>query len=376
MKVFLSSVRRGLEEERDAVAALLEAVGYEVVRFEDFGAVNATSRVACLGALADADAYVLLLGPHYGTAMVDSDLSPTEEEFNTARARGIASLVFKKAGVAVDEDQVEFCQRVGSYTDGRFWAEFDSIASLGPQVLSALRGLPLSAPTAVWRAVPAIAFTPVHATGGRRDGGQPQYSPILEVHVLPVQAVSLRAASASDDLTAEVMTTMRSTRFVGHADPLETVPDTSGVHVRRPSAPQRTGFGTASANNDPYRGLRLHRDGAAAAYLALPTDVLGSITDAAGLERDVLALLDQIVPFLPADAADIAVTACLVDEGRTVLGDPADVGRRTSGTLGYGQPEIVLPADQAVTADAMRRATQQVATEIAARVRDALRRRT
>lgn len=375
MKVFPSSVRRGLEEERDAVAALLEAVGYEVIRFEDFGAVNATSRVACLGALADADAYVLLLGPHYGTAMADSDLSATEEEFNTARTRGIPSLVFKKNGVALDEDQAEFCQRVGSYTDGRFWAEFDSIASLGPQVLSSLRGLPLSAPTAVWRAVPAVAFAPVHATGGRRDGGQPQYSPILEVHVLPVQDVSLRAASASDGLAAEVMTTMRSTRFVGHADPLETVGDAGGIHVRRPSAPQRSEFGTASAKKDPYRGVRLQREGGAAAYLALPTDVMGSITDAASLERDVLALLDQIVPFVPADAAEVAVTACLMDEGRTVLGDPSEVGRRTSGTLGFGQSEIVLPADQAVSADALRRATQQVAAEIGTRVRDALRSR-
>lgn len=38
MKVMISSVRRGLEPERDALPGLIMALGHEPVRFEDFSA--------------------------------------------------------------------------------------------------------------------------------------------------------------------------------------------------------------------------------------------------------------------------------------------------------------------------------------------------
>ena len=34
--VFLSSVRRGLEQERDNLPALIQAIGHECKRFEDY----------------------------------------------------------------------------------------------------------------------------------------------------------------------------------------------------------------------------------------------------------------------------------------------------------------------------------------------------
>jgi hypothetical protein len=48
MRVFISSVRRGLEEERDALPGALAALGYTPVRFEDYTAQPLPSRQACL----------------------------------------------------------------------------------------------------------------------------------------------------------------------------------------------------------------------------------------------------------------------------------------------------------------------------------------
>jgi Domain of unknown function (DUF4062) len=48
MKVFISSVRRGLEEERDALPGLISAIGHTPVRFEDF---TAQSLRTCRGGL-------------------------------------------------------------------------------------------------------------------------------------------------------------------------------------------------------------------------------------------------------------------------------------------------------------------------------------
>jgi Domain of unknown function (DUF4062) len=45
--VFLSSVRRGLEEERDNLPALIQAIGHECARFEDYTAQPVPSRQAC-----------------------------------------------------------------------------------------------------------------------------------------------------------------------------------------------------------------------------------------------------------------------------------------------------------------------------------------
>jgi hypothetical protein len=66
MRVFVSSVRKGLEEERDALPGLITAVGHTAVRFEDFSAQNEPSREACLKGVAESDIYILILGPRYG----------------------------------------------------------------------------------------------------------------------------------------------------------------------------------------------------------------------------------------------------------------------------------------------------------------------
>jgi hypothetical protein len=48
MKIFLSSVIRGLEAYRDAAARAARALRHEVKRAEDFAASSATPQQACL----------------------------------------------------------------------------------------------------------------------------------------------------------------------------------------------------------------------------------------------------------------------------------------------------------------------------------------
>ncbi|MET8030791.1 DUF4062 domain-containing protein [Streptomyces avermitilis] len=62
MRIFISSARKGLEEERDALDGLVRALGHTPVRFEDFSAQTTPSREACLKALETADACLFLLG--------------------------------------------------------------------------------------------------------------------------------------------------------------------------------------------------------------------------------------------------------------------------------------------------------------------------
>ncbi len=83
MKVFISSVVSGFESFRDAAAAGIEALGYTVIRSEDFGAVAASSQQTCLEGVRVADVVVLLLGARYGF-LQPAGLSATHEEYREA----------------------------------------------------------------------------------------------------------------------------------------------------------------------------------------------------------------------------------------------------------------------------------------------------
>lgn len=139
MRVFISSVRRGLEDERDALPGLISAIGFEPVRFEDFGASPTPSREACLQGVASADVYVLLLGPNYGHRFADTKQSPTHDEWVAATKRGIPRLVYVKNGVEVEPDQRAFIDSIGNYGSGVFYDTFDSVAELQIKVAGALR---------------------------------------------------------------------------------------------------------------------------------------------------------------------------------------------------------------------------------------------
>jgi hypothetical protein len=126
----VSSVRRGLEEERDSLRGQILALGHEPVFFEDFTAQSVPSREACLTAVETADVYILLLGPYYGTVFPETGTSPTHDEHTVALRRGIPRIVMHKLGVNFEPKQEEFANLVEKYTTGLFRREFTTAAEL------------------------------------------------------------------------------------------------------------------------------------------------------------------------------------------------------------------------------------------------------
>ena len=116
-RIFISSVRRGLESERDSLPGLISALGHTPVRFEDFGSRPEPSRQACLDGVASSDAYLMLLGPIYGHRFPETNQSLTHDEFVAAQAAGIQRLVFRKKGVEFEPEQEEFAKLVGDQAE-------------------------------------------------------------------------------------------------------------------------------------------------------------------------------------------------------------------------------------------------------------------
>ena len=189
MKIMISSVRRGLEQERDALRGLIMALGHEPVRFEDFTAQPVPSREACLQAVTESDVYLLLLGPNYGHVFPETGQSATHDEFVAAQAKGIPRMTFKKTGVAFEPDQQDFERFVGDYGTGIFYATFTDAADLQTKVVAGIRK--------AQEQPPALTFEPlseaVSVEWRRTWPGNLGLTACLEVHVLPVPVSLLTA---------------------------------------------------------------------------------------------------------------------------------------------------------------------------------------
>lgn len=372
MRVFISSVRRGLQAERDYLPDLIRAVGHEASRFEDFGARNATSRAACLDGVSQAEVYVLLLGPYYGDEMEDSGVSATEEEFNVARQRGIPILVFKKSGVDHDEAQQAFIDRLGDYQSGRFWASFADEKTLGVQVAKALTGLsvpappvtymPLESPVQVlWRADrPALTDRSLSA-------------PVLEIHVLPSGTGPLLPVSQLNTLAEGLAGGGRDMGFFGQSGALTVNHDSTSAWAVRMSDPRGGGMHGQQSQSEPYAGMAVGRDGAAMIFQALPTDMLGSLVNQRDLAQRITVLLRTLGHRLPT-TEHVALAAGLEPLDRVAEGDPNLVGDRRSGTMAHGRASAARaePVDQVLRASLID-GLPAVAEELAVRLLQAMR---
>lgn len=119
MKVFLSSVRHGLEAERDALPGLIKAIGHEPIRFEQFTAQPVPSREACMNGVDAADAYVLLLGEHFGHVF-RRQVSRPHLTSTSAPVSGGSHAWCSKSGVDMDTEQQTFAEAIGEYGAGSF----------------------------------------------------------------------------------------------------------------------------------------------------------------------------------------------------------------------------------------------------------------
>ena len=138
MKVFVSSLIGGYEEQRAAAQEAIETLGHEVVRAEDFPASAGTPQQACLAAVRDSDLVVLLMGERYGVPQA-SGLSATHEEYREARERKPV-LVFVESGVTREPAQQKFLDEVQAWATGHFRASFSSPETLKTTLVRALHG--------------------------------------------------------------------------------------------------------------------------------------------------------------------------------------------------------------------------------------------
>jgi hypothetical protein len=357
--VFLSSVRRGLEEERDNLPALIAAIGHQCKRFEDYTAQPVPSRQACLRGVDQANVYLLLLGGRYGEPVFDSGLSPTEEEFTRARQRGLPMLVFVKQGVEVEPRQQAFIDQVEEYTGGRFRAGFTTAVDLQPKVASALAELAAQQAPLVYTPLPATAdlavpwvYEPV-----ARPEAFTSRAAILECHALPLATTRLLAASL-DTLADRLAELGRLHRLFHTEQALQTTSDPEGVAV--------SGFN----RQQPRAGLAVRRSRIVSVWTELEGDTLGHIVEAADLAERIAGMLRLAAEVAPTDD-EVALAAGLGPTDQIVEGRVSDLGRRTRVTLGSGlgrqTPARAEPEDSVPVAT-LRSASEEIGQELAARV--------
>lgn len=370
VKIFISSVRRGLEQERDALPGLIMALGHEPVNFETFGAQPVPSREACLRGVASSDVYLMLLGPNYGHIFPETGQSATHDEWVAAITKGLPCLVFRKSGVESEPAQEDFARQVGDYGSGAFYAGFESAADLQTRVVEAIRRIeemPGELTFEQLADVPAINWRDDWSRARHQDGSA---VPTLAVHVWQVAANRLSARSMST-VQPRLVASVRRSEVVPQDVGLTPTVDAESVAVSIPAPAAR--YGTVSVGHP--LGVRVQSDLQISAWRSLPRDGLGTILDAADLRSAIAESLRLVgaTGLVTVDRLAIAVeltNLSLVSEG-TLTGVS-----RTSGSMGFA-PEgpIRITPDETVTRSALAAGSNEVAGVLVDQLLNAFRNR-
>lgn len=263
VKVFISSVRRGLETERDALPGLIAAVGHEPSRFEDFTAQTVPSREACVRGVQEADVYLLVVGPLYGLRLTDTGQSPTHDEWVAATAAGIPRLVYVKRDVDFDEEQRAFLDQVESYEHGVFRDSYGEPTELLTKVAQKLREI-ASAPGPL---VFAPLSAPITVEWLRKgEPWTPSVAGVLEVHAVPAAHMPLSGRQLLS-IAESVPVRLRTSPLVGQSRALSLSRDAGGVSVELPQESNR-GRG-AGAHPAELLGARVFATGQVSTWAAL-----------------------------------------------------------------------------------------------------------
>jgi len=362
MRVFISSVRQGLEEERDALPGIIAATGHQPVRFEDYTAQSIPSRQACLEGVQSADAYLLLLGPRYGHRFEDTGQSPTHEEWVTARTMGIPRLVFRKVGVDFEAEQLDFARVVGDYAAGVFYAEFSSTHELLTKVVSSLRALERTAPPLSFS--PLTAPLPVLWRGdfpeNSHNSGYSERA-TLEVHVLPIGA-ERRSVRTMAEIADSLPGRLRETGQVPHQAALAPSTGSDGaITVSFPETQRRWD------EPPPARplGVRLDPSGQLSLWGSLPGDRMGSVLDESLLPAQIADSLRLLGSLHLVETDNVAI-AVGVDHTMLLTAGNLGRGERTHATmLRISDSPVRVPPDESVTLPALDVAATEVARPLA-----------
>lgn len=349
MRIFVSSVRRGLEEERDALPGLITAIGHTPVRFEDFTAQPAPSREACLEGVASSDAYLLILGPNYGHRFDDTGQSPTHDEWVAATTAGLPRVVYRKINVEFEPDQDTFAQSIGNYTTGVFYDSFATTAELLTKVAAKVRELaqatgpltfePMTAPVHItWRADFAESAT----FGGTAS------QPTLEIHVIPIDPTP-RSSRVMSALADSMPNTLRNSGMVAASEGLDIARPAGAIAISVP--PRQTRWD--AHRESQLLGVRLDVEGQVSVWATLPGDAMGAVLDQSHLPNQIATLLRLVGSMRLIDSSNIAI-ALGVDPAMMLSTGRADQLPRQSATiLSMSDQPIRVPPDELVTAAAL-----------------------
>lgn len=354
-KVFISSVRRGLEEERDSVPALISAIGHMPRRFEDFTAQPRPSRDACLAGVGEADVYLLLLGAHYGDPLPDSGLAPTEEEWTVAKRRGIPIVVFRKDSIEPEATQAEFMRRVEDYVTGRFRDTFSSTNELLPKVAAILRSLELAAEPLEW--VPLDEPVPIDWVITEQQLRYVGVGPTLELHLVPLDVSSRFPAARLEALPERLARVGREHGLFSAADALDLRADEVAAIALR-----------ASGREIVSAGLAVRRNQTVSAWEELRRDSMGAILDRGDVAARLARLLRVATEVLTSQASSVAIAVGVGPTQSLSEGDISDLGRRRSSTMDMRDRLIHVDAEESVPTSALRPAADEIAEELSTRL--------
>jgi hypothetical protein len=361
MRIFISSVRRGLELERDALPGLIKALGHEPVRFEDFSAQSVPSREACIKGVESSDAYLLILGPHYGTVFPETGQSATHDEWVAAQRTGIARYVFRKSGSTFDVEQQEFERSLGDYGSGRFYKTFSDISELQQAVAASIRELE-AAPQ-------SLDFEPLHETIAIRWLGEEtsrnQFSSsercLLEIHIVPVDGRPV-SARLLEQVGTGLPRHVRNAGLVSAAQGLELDHLEDGVVVQSPP-PSRRG-GLHETHDGSLAAVTIRKSGGTAVTFRLPGDMMGSILDVNDLSQSIGSALRLAGQTDVTGAARFAIGVGITSTSMVAVGELGR-GPRNSVGMRLSSAPLHLEPDETVSRAALDQGAGEVASTLA-----------
>lgn len=350
MRVFISSVRTGLEDERDALPGLIKAIGHEPVRFEDFGARAEPSRDACTRGVESSDVYLLLLGPNYGHVFPETGQSATEDEWHTAKRRGLKVYVFHKSGVAPEARQEQFISEVGDYAQGRFWDSFASVADLLTSVAVAVRDAE-QAPT-------ALQYEPAHLEQELAPFSSNRGTALLEIHVLPTEVTSVTERKFQEALD-HIPSRARADGLVGQLDGLDLQTSGDVGTLRSTTVATRSRWGEVSPSH--FEAAQITRSGHVGVAYRLPADNMGAFLDHADAVACTSAALQFVAGLRYLTSPRCVVTAMIGDAQVVTVGTPAP---RNSMSMRMFNKPAQTPVDESVPVSALSSSSLEIAEDV------------
>lgn len=353
MKIFISSVRRGLEEERDALPGLIKALGHQPLRFEDFTAQDAPSRQACVDGVEASDAYVLLLGPHYGHVFPDTQQSATHDEWAAASRLGLPRYVFEKSGIDFDPEQEQFARTLGDYATGRFHGTFASATELLTKATAAIQQLSASPSSLTFGPLTHEIEVPW------LENEQPGYgrvAPLLEVHIVPISGNRL-SSRILEQVAAGLPSLARSLGVVSNTEAVEVNQTTEFVALN--AKPAQAG-GWNQATPGALSLVKVLPSGAVTVAFSMPRDTLGTVFDPDDISGQVAAALRIAGQIDQSGSVNFAIAVGITTRSMLSRGSVQNMPRSSGSMTSHDGPVRTLP-DEVVSRAALDQACSEVA---------------